>query len=86
VSAARRKSPLPLTNRSSVRLTGPLAAEPMCVTVRGDVLCSVTGLVDFECSSSDRHASSRGVARFMARVWYGGDHPQIIGERSMVVG
>ena len=60
--------------------------QSSCVTVRGDVLCSVTGLVDFECSSSDRHANSKGVARFIARVWYGGDHPQIIGERSMVVG
>jgi hypothetical protein len=48
--------------------------------------CMVTGLVDFECRSAERHAVSTGVARFTAGIWFDGDHGQIVEEESQVIG
>lgn len=48
-------------------------------------LCMVTGLVDFECRSAERHAVSTGVARFYAGIWFREEHPQIVAEQSDVV-
>lgn len=48
-------------------------------------LCMVSGLVDFECRSSERHATSTGVARFDAAILFEEDSPRIIGESSKVV-
>jgi hypothetical protein len=48
-------------------------------------LCMVTGLVDFECRSMERHAVSTGVARFYAGIWFRGEHAQIIAEQSDVM-
>jgi hypothetical protein len=49
-------------------------------------LCLVTGLVDFECRSPERHAASTGVARFNAAIIFDGDDPRIVGEDSKVLG
>jgi hypothetical protein len=49
-------------------------------------LCLVTGLVDFECWSSERHAASNGVARFKAAILFEGEEPRIVGEDSEVLG
>jgi hypothetical protein len=49
-------------------------------------LCLVTGLVDFECRSSERHAASNGVARFKAAIFFEGEEPRIVGEDSEVLG
>jgi hypothetical protein len=49
-------------------------------------LCLVTGLVDFECRSPERHAASTGVARFNAAIMFDGDDPRIVGEDSKVLG
>jgi hypothetical protein len=49
-------------------------------------LCVVTGLVDFECRSSERHAVSNGVARFKAAIFFEGEEPRIVGEDSEVLG
>jgi hypothetical protein len=51
-----------------------------------DKLCLVTGLVDFECRSSERHAASNGVARFKAAIFFEGEEPRIVGEDSEVLG
>jgi len=48
-------------------------------------LCLVTGLVDFECRSSERHAASNGVARFKAAILFEGEEPRIVGEDSEVL-
>ena len=48
-------------------------------------LCMVTGLVDFECRSAERHAVSTGVARFYTGIWFTGEHAQIVGEQSDVI-
>ena len=47
--------------------------------------CMVTGLVDFQCRSAERHAVSTGVARFYAGVWFRGEDAQIIAEQSDVM-
>jgi hypothetical protein len=49
-------------------------------------LCVVTGLVDFECRSPERHAASTGVARFTAAIMFDGDDARIVGEDSKVLG
>ena len=49
-------------------------------------LCVVTGLVDFECRSPERHAASTGVARFNAAIMFDGDDARIVGEDSKVLG
>jgi hypothetical protein len=49
-------------------------------------LCVVTGLVDFECRSPERHAASVGVARFNAAIMFDGDDARIVGEDSKVLG
>jgi hypothetical protein len=48
-------------------------------------LCLVTGLVDFECRSPERHAASTGVARFNAAILFERDEPRIVGEDSEVL-
>jgi hypothetical protein len=48
-------------------------------------LCLITGLVDFECRSSERHAASNGVARFKAAILFEGEEPRIVGEDSEVL-
>jgi len=49
-------------------------------------VCSVTGLVDFECQSPDRRAISTGLASFNAAILMQDDQPQIISEISRVLG
>ena len=49
-------------------------------------LCVVTGLVDFDCRSPERHATSSGVARFTAAIMFDGDDARIVGEDSKVLG
>jgi hypothetical protein len=56
-----------------------------CRQVEGVTVCAVSGLVDFNCRSADRHAISTGVARFKSSVAFVGDRPQIMGEESAVV-
>jgi hypothetical protein len=57
-----------------------------CKILKGEHVCAVSGLVDFDCRSPERHAVSSGVAHFFAQIWFDGDHPEIIGENSAVVG
>jgi hypothetical protein len=64
----------------------PSTLSARCDTVKDEPICFVTGLVDFDCRSAERHAVSTGVARFTATVWFGGEQPQIIGETSEVIG
>ena len=51
-------------------------------TNEAEKLCLVTGLVDFECRSLERHAASTGVARFNATIMFDGDDVHIVGEDS----
>ena len=55
-------------------------------TNEAEKLCLVTGLVDFECRSPERHAASMGVARFNAAIMFDGDDARIVGEDSKVLG
>jgi len=55
-------------------------------TNEAEKLCLVTGLVDFECRSPERHAASTGVARFNAAIMFDGDDARIVGEDSKVLG
>lgn len=64
----------------------PESIKTLCDEEDGDKLCLVTGLVDFACESPERHATSQGVARFRAAIWFGSDGPQIVGESSEVIG
>ncbi len=57
-----------------------------CVKLKVDMVCGVTGLVDFQCRSSERHAVSIGVANFRTTIAFIGGRPQIVGEESAVVG
>ena len=57
-----------------------------CGRVEGELVCSVVGLVDYQCQNPDRHAAATGVARFSANVWFSRNGPEIIGETSAVVG
>ena len=57
-----------------------------CRMLNGEHVCAVSGLVDFNCRSAERHAVSSGVAHFVAQIWFDGDHPMLIGEQSTVIG
>jgi hypothetical protein len=50
------------------------------------IVCSITGLVDFECQSPDRRAVSIGLASFNAAILMKDNQPQIISEISRVLG
>ena len=60
--------------------------QVVCEILKGEHVCAVSGLVDFDCRSPERHAVSSGVAHFLAQIWFDGDHPEIIGENSSVIG
>ena len=49
-----------------------LREESLDVSCDTPDLCMVTGLVDFECRSAERHAVSTGVARFYSGIWFKG--------------
>ena len=57
-----------------------------CKMLNREHVCAVSGLVDFDCRSPERHAVSSGVAHFLAQIWFDGDQPEIIGENSAVIG
>jgi hypothetical protein len=48
-------------------------------------VCSITGLVDFECRSPDRRVVSTGLASFNAAILMKDNQPQIISEISRVL-
>ena len=56
-----------------------------CEMLYGEPVCAVNGLVDFKCRSPQRHAVSTGTAYFYAYIWFGENHPEIIGEDSGLV-
>jgi hypothetical protein len=60
--------------------------QVVCRTLNGEHVCTVSGLVDFNCRSAERHAVSSGLAHFVAQIWFDGDRPEIIGENSTVIG
>jgi hypothetical protein len=49
------------------------------------IVCSITGLVDFECQNPDRQAVATGLASFNAAILMKDDRPQIISEISRVL-
>lgn len=53
-----------------------------CRIVDNESVCSVKGLVDYECQNSGRHTVASGVARFTADIWISKDGLEIIGEKS----
>ena len=62
-----------------------LREESLDVSCDTPDLCMVTGLVDFECRSAERHAVSTGVARFYSGIWFHGGNGQIVAEQSDVI-
>ena len=62
-----------------------LREESLDVSCDTPDLCMVTGLVDFECRSAERHAVSTGVARFYSGIWFKGADGQIVAEQSDVI-
>ena len=62
-----------------------LREESLDVSCDTPDLCMVTGLVDFECRSAERHAVSTGVARFYSGIWFQGGNGQIVAEQSDVI-
>ena len=62
-----------------------LREESLDVSCDTSDLCMVTGLVDFECRSAERHAVSTGVARFYSGIWFQGGNGQIVAEQSDVI-